>query len=314
MGILLWARSLLEPFSYQFYPGENKNILFAPIYNLLEGHFFLQVLISLVLVIFTGFLIQQVNDRFGFIRVRTKLPATLFVIFVGGFINMHTLHPVFFAGVFLIFAIHSLLAVFDNPNTFPQVFNAGFFIGIGSLFYFNLIILLPAFLIAIIILHRDYHWREFVIMLIGSIVPFIFAASYAYLTDQLLEFLYTFEQDIITPVNHFRTNYVLQGFLGFLIILTIIGSIKILQQYDTRKVSSRKYYLVFLFIFAFSLLSFMFIPAVSQEMLVITIIPITFLTTNMFVSITSRFWSELLFTLLLLIVFFVQISDNFIHG
>ncbi len=314
IGILLWGRSLIEPFSYPFYLGENNNILFAPIFKLLNQQVFLQVLISLILVVFAGFLIQQVNDRFGFIRARTKLPATIFVILIGGFITMHTLHPVFFAGIFLIFAIHSLFAVFDNPNIFPQVFNAGFFIGIGSLFYLNLIIILPAFLIGIIILCRDFHWREFVIMIIGAIVPFIFATSYAYLTNQLLEYLYTFEQNILTPVNHFRTNYVLQGFLGFLIILTVIGSVKLLQQYDTRKVSSRKYYLVFLFIFTFSLISFMFIPAVSMEMLVISIIPITFLISNMFVSITSRFWSELLFTLLILIVIFVQISDYFIPG
>lgn len=314
IGILLWGRSLIEPFTYQFYSGENNNILFAPIFKLLEQQNFLQVLISLILVIFTGFLIQQVNDRFGFIRARTKLPASIFVLFVGGFINMHTLHPVFFAGIFLIFAIHSLFAVFDNPNPFPQIFNAGFFIGIGSLFYFNMIIVLPAFLIGIMILCRDFHWREFVIMLIGAIIPFIFATSYAYLTDQLLDFLYTLEKNIITPVNHFRTNYVLQGFLGFLIVLTIIGSIKLLQQYDTRKVSSRKYYLVFLFIFIFSLTSFTFVPAVSQEMLVISIIPITFLVSNMFVSIASRFWSEFLFVILLIIVIFIQFSDYFIHG
>lgn len=314
LGVLLWGRSLLEPFSYQFYSGENNNILFAPIYKLLDHQLFLQVLVSLILVVFTGFLIQQVNDRFSFIRARTKLPAFLFTIFVGGFLNMHTLHPVFFAGIFLVFAIHSLFAIFDNPNTFPQIFNAGFFIGIGSLFYFNLIIILPAFIISVIILSREARWREFIIILLGTIIPFIFAASYAFLTDHLMEFLYTFEQNIVTPVNHFKENFVLQGFLGFLIILTVLGSIKLLQQYDTRKVSSRKYYLILLIIFIFSLLNFAFIPAVSQEMLVLTIIPVTFLLSNLFVSIQSRFWGEFLFTILLLIVIFIQFSDYFIHG
>ncbi len=185
-GILLWAKSLLEPFSYSYYPGESQNVLFAPIDEITKQHTWLQVLLSLVLVIFTGFLIQQVNDRFAFIRTRTKLPATMLVILIGGFVNMHTLHPVFFAGIFLVFAIHSLFAVFDNPNAFPQIFNAGFFIGVGSLFYFDLALLLPAFLIGIIILCREYHWREFVIMLIGFIVPFIFAFSYAFLIKSFL--------------------------------------------------------------------------------------------------------------------------------
>ena len=101
-GISLWAKSLLEPFSYSYYPGESQNVLFAPIDEITKQHTWLQVLLSLVLVIFTGFLIQQVNDRFAFIKVRTKLPATMLVILIGGFVNMHTLHPVFFAGIFLV--------------------------------------------------------------------------------------------------------------------------------------------------------------------------------------------------------------------
>ena len=314
MGILLWAKSLLEPFSYKYYPGENQNVLFAPIDQITKQHTWLQVLISLILVIFTGFLIQQVNDRFAFIRVRTKLPATMFVIFIGGFTNMHTLHPVFFAGIFILFAIYSLFSVFNNPNTFPQVFNAGFFIGIGSLFYFNLIMLLPAFFIGIIILCRDFHWREFAIMLIGFIVPFIFAFSYAFLTDHLIELFYTFEQNILTPVDHFKTNYALHVFLTFLIILTIIGSIKLVQLYDTRKVSSRKYYQVFLVIFAFSIICFLVVPATSEEMLVISLIPVTFLISNFFVYAQSRFWTEFLFTMLMAMAVFMQFSDYLIYG
>ena len=314
MGILLWAKNLLKPFIYNYFPGENKNILFAPIDEITKNNAWVQVIISLVLVIFTGFLIQQVNDRFALIRTRTKLPATMFVIFIGGFVNMHTLHPVFFAGILLVFAIHSLFAVFDNPNTFPQIFNAGFFIGIGSLFYFNLVILIPAFLIGIPILCREFHWREFVILLIGFIVPFIFAFSYAFFSNHLQDYLNTIEQNIVTPVNQFSTNYSLHIFLTILIILTIIASIKLIQQYDTRKVSSRKYYLVFLIIFISSIISFIFVPAVSLEMLVISIIPITFLISNLFVSIESRFWGELLFTFLLIIVIFIQFSDYFIHG
>ncbi len=313
-GLLFWAKSLLEPFPYNYFAGENKSVLFAPIDDLTNHSALVQVLLSLVLVIFTGFLIQQVNDRFAFIRARTKLPATMFVIFIGGFTDMHTLHPVFFAGIFLVFAIHSLFAVFNNPNTFPQIFNAGFFIGIGSLFYFNLVIILPAFLIGIIILCREIHWREFVIMLIGFIVPFIFAFSYAFLTDHLMELLYTFEQNIVTPVNHFKTNYALHVFLAFLIVLTVIGSLKLIQQYDSRKVSSRKYFLVFLIIFLFSIVSFVLVPAVSQEILVISLIPVTFLISNLFVSIQSRFWGEFLFTLLLSLAVIMQFSDYLIYG
>ena len=119
-----------------------------------------------------------------------------------------------------------------------------------------------------------------------------------------------FQKNIFSRINHFKTNYPLQGFLGLLIFLTIIGSIKIMQQYDSRKVSTRKYYSVLFVVFLFSMLSFIFIPATSQEMLVIAVIPVTILVSNLFVSIESVFWRELLFIMLLGAAIFIQFADK----
>ena len=85
----------------------------------------------------------------------------------------------------------------------------------------------------------------------------------------------------------------------------------LLKQYDSKKVSSRKYFSIFFTIFVLGMLSFAFIPVTSQEMLVIIAIPVTYLISNLFVFMKSRFWSEVLFILLLGIVIFMQFSDKF---
>ena len=311
-GIILWLKSLMYPFSYQFFIGENDSILFAPIYNITRNFDLVNVIFSLVFVILIATIMQFINDRFSFIRVRTKLPATLFIIIVSGFTQLHTLHPVFPAAIFLLFAIYNLFNTFEKTKPYSSIFNVGFLIGTGTLFYFNLIVLFPAFFIGITILTRENSWRGFVILLIGFLVPFIFTFTYAIFTDQTLEILKTFEENILTPVNHFRTNIPLHVLLTFLVLLTITGSIKILQQYDSKKVSTRKYFTIFSILFLFSMLSFLFIPVTSQEMLVITAIPVTYLISNLFVFMKSRFWSEFLFILLLAIVIFMQFSDKYI--
>ncbi len=312
IGILFWLKSLLVPYSYQFFNGENSSILYYPIYKITSNIPFLQVLLSLILVIFIAVLIQQINSRYALIRVRTKLPIAINIIIIGGLTFIHTLHPVLIAAIFTLLGINSLFSVFNNPEPQLGIFNAGLFIAIGSLFYFNLIVLLPAFLIAISILRRERNWREFVILIIGFIIPVLFALSYAFFTDQLNETFFNFQNNIITSVNHFKTNYPLQGFLVLLILLTLIGSIKILQQYDSRKVSTRKYYQVLFVIFLSSMFSFIFIPATSQEMLVIAVLPVTFLISNLFVSIDSGFWRELLFTLLAGAAIVMQFADKLI--
>jgi len=311
-GILLWLKSLVQPFSYEFFTGESNNILFVPINNIFGDLLFFRVLFSLIFVVFFAFVVQQFNDRYLFIRVRTKLPATLFVIIVGGFTGLHTLHPVYPASIFLLFAIYFLFSTLGKTKPYSSIFNTGFLLGIGSLFYFNLVVLFPAFLIGITILIKNSKWREYVILLMGFLLPFIFAISYAVLSEQTLEILKTFEENIITPVNHFRTNIPLHLLLTYLILLTLAGSIKILQQYDSKKVSTRKYFTIFFVLFVFSMISFAFIPATSQEMLVIIAIPVTYLISNYFVFMKSRFWGELLFALLLAIVIFMQFSDKLI--
>jgi len=310
IGIFFWAVSLINPLSYNFFESENANVFYSPIFKITDNLTLLQVVLSIIIVLFLAFLIQQINSRYALIKAKTKLSIAVYIIFIGGFTTMHTLHPVYFGAIFLLFGINSLFSIFNNPKPQTDIFNAGLFISIGTFFYFNLIVILPAFLIAISILRRERKWREFLILMIGFVIPSLFALSYAFVTDQLNDVFITFQKNIITPVNYLKNNFPLLGYLILLVLLTLIGSVKIMQQYNSMKVSTRKYYLVLFIIFVFSMVSFVFVPAVSLEMLVISVLPVTFLVSNLFTSIESGFWRELLFTLLVVSSIFMQIADR----
>jgi hypothetical protein len=175
-------------------------------------------------------------------------------------------------------------------------------------------VVLPAFIISVALLSRETRWREFVIILLGFILPFVFAASYAFYTDTLDETAQVYLQNITNSVSHLMGNYALYTYLGVLLIFVLIGSVDILKQYDKKKISSRKYFTAFFWIFVFSLVGFVFVPASSQEMLVISVIPVTFLISNYFVFMKRRFWSEFLFVVLVCSMFFIQYFDLFIYG
>ncbi|MCY1721817.1 DUF6427 family protein [Prolixibacteraceae bacterium Z1-6] len=313
-ALVFWIKNLVHPGIYDFSAYDSGNILFSPIFRLIGAHPFVHVLVSMLLVVALGFLMQLVNDRYSFIRIRSKLPSVLFVIIMGGFVDLHTLHPVYFGALFVLFAIDRLFGMFEKSRPYSIVFDVGFLISVASLFYFNLVLLFPAFLFSIAVLSREKKWREFVIYIFGFLLPFVFALSYAFWTDNLLESIDMFASNIINPVNHLAANYTLQAYLGVLVFFTVVGSIDILNQYDKKKISSRKYFSAFFWIFLFSLISFIFIPAASQEMLVITAIPVTFLIANFFVFMKKKFWGELLFTLLVASVIFMQFAELVFNG
>lgn len=233
---------------------------------------------------------------------------------MGGFVGMHTLHPVYFGVVFILLAIYRLFSMFEKTKPYSAVFDVGFLLGISALFCANLIILLPAFIIGVAFLSRETKWREFAIIILGFMLPFVFAVSYAFFNDILLETADTFVQNIITPVSHLKGNYTLYLYLGVLLLFVIISSLDIIKQYDKKKISSRKYFSAFFWIFLFSLIGFVFVPATSQEIIVVAVIPVTFLIANFFVFMKKRFWGELLFVILLLSMVFIQFFDGFING
>lgn len=302
LGVVFWLKSLLNPQIYPFFYGETGNLFYHPIDQLFHHSAFWQSFIALILAVFLAFLVMQINNRYSFIRVRTMLPAPFFIILISGFTRLHTLHPVYFSAIFILIGIYRFFSAFDKAKPYSAVFDAGLLLGIASLFYFNVIALFPAFFFGIGILTRETRWRSFVILLLGTLLPFILALGYSFLNDNFLRLLKVFELSTLTPNNHFRGNIPLHVYLGFLILLTFLGSIRIIQQYDSKKVSTRKFFTFFFFFFVCSLASFAFIPATSQEMLVIMAIPVTFLVSNFFVFLKSRFWGELLFSLFLLFV------------
>ena len=307
LGILFWLKGLIYPRAYTFYKGETDNILYKPIHNLAIEIPLLQIIIPFILIIGMALIMLQLNNKYNVIRIRTMLPAPLFILIVSGFSNLHTMHPVYFAAFFVLLAIYRLFSAFDELKPYSPAFDSGFFLGVASLFYINVFLMFPAFLIGLGVLSREPKWREFIVSAIGFFLPFVFAFSYVFILGKIPEFLKTLEMNILTPVWNLRTNLPVLGYLGLLFLLILLGSLKLLQQYDTKKVSSRKYFIVLFLLFLFLMFSFFLIPSTSVEIFVIAAIPFTFLLANFFVFLKSRFWGEFLFSLLLVAVIVMEI-------
>lgn len=304
----LWSVHLLSPAEYPFFEGESRFLLFGQLY-LLAGHSaMVQTALALVLLIFLGYLVQRLNVEYAFIRIRTLLPAPVFILLASGLTGMHTLHPVYPALLFLLLAVYRLFAAFDIRQPYPVAFDSGLLLGLGSLFYLNLITLLPATLIGLAILSRDTNWRELVIHVIGALLPWVFAFSYYFFFDKLDLLLQMLESCFLTRNNIILTDIPLLVYLGFVALLTLAGSFLIIRQYDEKKVSSRKYFVVLFLLFACSLLSLVLVPAVSREMLLVSAVPVTFLLCNYLVFLKSRFWSEFIFLLLAGLVIYMQFA------
>ncbi len=298
VGAGAWSLQLYAQTGFDYYEGENRMVLFGPLYDLISEMPQLSSIIGLLLNILGAILVQRISVEYNFFKTRSLLPGITFILITGGIRELHHFHPVYPALIFLLLAIYRLFSAFDLRKPYSQTFDANLLLGLGSLFYLNLIVLLPAFIIGGSIMGRESRWREIAVSFLGFIVPWIFVFFWFFMIDEIPYLTELLRSNLLTENDRIMGNIPVLAYLGFLLLLIIAGSFKIINRFDEKKVSIRQYFLLLFLMFAFSVLSVFLLPASSIETLVLSAIPATLLIANLLLSLNRRFWGEMIIYLL----------------
>ena len=231
----LWVKSFMNPVLFPFYSGEDSMLLYQPISALIGKSTVVSNVVALVFIILLAFLILKLNVQYTFIRVRTVLPSILFILITSGLHELHAMHPVYPAALFLILTVDRIFNAYDKEVIHSNAFEAGIFLAIGSLFYLNLVFFFPFLWIGFIILKPKVNWREYVLSTLGFVFPWLVALVYYGATGQTDELMVTLKANISLQTSFLRGNLPVQIYMGFLIFLTLLASVLLLSQYDGKK-------------------------------------------------------------------------------
>ena len=304
----LWFRSYIHPEYFPFFKGENEMILYKLVHQWLSQSALVSNLLAMAFVIILSFLILRLNTAYAFIRIRTFLPSNIFVLIVSGLLTLHALHPVYFALLFLLLCVDRIFQSYEMEKFHANAFEAGFFIGVGSLFYFSLIFFFPIIWVGFLLIKKRPQWRNFALPVVGLLIPWLFVSAYYFLTNQSEVLINTVLVNFKTDNHFLRGNIPLQIYLSFLTLMTLLGSFFLLNQYDEKKISTRKNFQVFFLIFLISFALLLLVPAVSQEILIIMSLPLTFLISNYLIFIKRKFWSNLFMYLFIALIIYMQFA------
>lgn len=306
-GMVVWLKAILFPEEATF-PFESQNqLLYYLAAKVFNERLILSVITGFLLSLLIGILLVRLNTTYFFISRRSYLPALFFLLGTGIFISLQRVNPVLVAGVFLIIAIDRMFGTYKYPKTSFQYFDAGILIGLGSLFYVNLIFYLPILWIGLSIL-RTFNWREWLVTIIGFLTPIFFAiATHYFIVGDTLELLSDLISSIFEPYHFggFDLSHLL--IFSFLGLLVLIFSIHMIYSFSGKKISSRKYLSIMLWIFILTGIIYFAVPSASIELIFILFIPLSYLFTHFFISIRSPWIGEILFFLFLAAIAVVQI-------
>lgn len=305
-AIALWIKSFMQPLLYPFYPGEDAMLLYQPVNALLGKSPVASHVLALIFIIVLSFLVLRIKLQYSFIRERTILPSFIFILITSGMHELHSIHPVYFAALFFILAIDRIFDSYEKEIIHANAFESGILLAIGSLFYFNLVFFFPFLWIGFIILKPKVNWREFILTTLGFAFPWLGAGAYYGATGRISELQSTIQANFQSHPWFLKNNLSMQIYMGYLALLILLASILILSQYDGKKISTRKYFKAFFWIFLICVILMVASPAVSQEIIMLMAIPLTYLISNYFLCIKRPIFGELFLFILLTGVIFLQ--------
>jgi len=168
------------------------------------------------------------------------------------------LSPALLANTFFILALWELFETYRKNDVAGHIVNVGFWIGIASLFYFSELVFLLLAFIGISVL-RAFRLKEFLMLLLGFLVPYIMSGVYFLWNDQLAVFWQT---HVLESFSFFDINIVsgLKSYinLGIMALIGLIIFFSFNSYYAKKNIQAQKNITVLYWGLFFALISIVF--------------------------------------------------------
>ena len=299
VAFLFWMEPLKVPVQLTLNPGEGMMPLYLLFARLFTGTTIWPVMTGFILTLFNALVLSLLSYEFQFLQHRTFLPGILYISIVSSFPSLQNFHPVYPATLFVLLSVYYIFLTYRRKNEISSTFNASFFLSVGALFYLPVVTLFPLIWISIFVLQKSDNWRLLVIPLIGITLPWFLLWTFLFVSGSDQTFMASIFQGIASVNNMFIFKIAFLIVSGFIFLLTVFGSISLINSVNIRKMSTRKYFIILYWMLGLSIPSVFLLPSTGLGIIAISTIPISFLIAHFFMAGKRGFWRELIFFLFL---------------
>lgn len=283
-------QQMLLPHPYGFYISPINNVITAGI-----------------IVFIQALLLNLIINKYSVLGKQTYLPALFFIISCSILSPFLTLSPALLANFFLLYIFNKLLSSYKQPDAISTLFDIGLAIGLATILYFPLFVLLLWVWLCLIIL-RPFYWREWLSPLIAFLlIQFFLFVLYYY--NEKLDLMLQFWQPLYSPLKIFiRLQASTYWVLLPLFIAFILGAIQLRLNFFKTFVLVRKTFIVLLLLLLVVLFSFYLNPVFQLSHFMLLAIPIATVCAYYFLNAQLKWIYETLFFLILVFVLYFQFT------
>ncbi len=309
IAILLWTKTFFETPLITEISLENSSFFFKKIIVFLKKIFLFQFTnyIALILLIYQSFLIKKFNTDYQFIKTQTFLPSLIFILLSSSYIETQNFNEVLIGNIFFIYGIIQLFKTSKKYLILKSPFLANLYLGIASLFSPVFLFFIPLFFIGLILL-RPFNWREWIINFLGLFIIYSFFFKIFLLNDNVIAFYQHFDilKNISFQLKLNEISILSIMFYMYILIILFLALLQLMSNFAKFKINERKYFLIFLISIIFSIFIFLHTNIFLYILPIIAIFS-SYIIGNYFVSIQKTWLGNLMFSIVLLFLIFIQI-------
>ncbi len=203
------------------------------------------------------------------------------------------------AQLFLLISMMSLFSITGKETTRDGIFFTSVFLSIGSLFYFPVALFLIVILIGV--LFRSLSFADFMLIIIGFVLPYYFIGIGLYYMDSLGNYMYFLRSHFyINPVPGIDISWPQEIMLVYFFALVICGYMLLQRDREFKIVKHRRLVLIVLAYFILSALAGPFIAGSKLLYIQCAVLPGTIFVSKIFNNEKLRFYHHTLFLVLFL--------------
>jgi hypothetical protein len=274
--------------------------IWSSVEDWLTAHPWADLLFPFLVLLLVAFMLIRINRKYILLNERTYLPAFFFVLMSGAWMEIQGGHSIWICLLIMFLVIDTLFQLYRSKYALGSLYMAGFYIALGSLLYVPFIFYLILIYVALVLL-RPFIGREWLVPILGAATPYLFVFTYYFV------FTDNFYQVVTVMLNNLDYYFQWPGlslyyriYVALMLFLVLIASSVMIRNLRGKKVRTRKFFELFLWIFILSLAQFLFLPNVGTEILLIAILPTTFVFAE-YMYHTRRNWPVAFFFYSLLI-------------
>jgi len=263
---------------------------------------FLAVLLGLSLLILEAFIWNTFINKQSLLRQSSYFPAMFYLFLYSCRHNLINFYPALIASLFLILSLKRLTESYKKEKALSEAFDAGVFIGIAALVYFPATVFLVFLWIGLLTM-RSLIWREWLISLIGFLLPFIFSLVY-------YSIFYTPEtfwhEKLVTAIGHYK-KIMMPGWqqiilIASLAVTALVSAFFFLGKFTDNVVKNQKISALIGWFTLFAAISLIASPRRDACAFSLLALPFSFIFSNYFVRTKKKLIPEILFMILIVAI------------